>query len=83
MSEHLIKFVSSDSKAAPVDVECSCGTKLPAASGIDAMRIAREHKEGMAAREQSEGCLCQHATPDFAGVHHDKRCHLAKEISEA
>jgi hypothetical protein len=37
----------------------------------------------MAAMEQGEGCLCQHATPDFAGVHHDKRCHLAKEISEA
>lgn len=54
MPAHFIKLASVDSKAAPVEVQCSCGTKLPATSGIDAMRIAREHKEGVAVREQSE-----------------------------
>ena len=53
-TDHFIKFVSVDSTVAPVEVQCSCGTKLPAKNGTDAMLIARVHIEGERTRELSE-----------------------------
>ena len=40
---HLIKFVCSDSKVAPIEVECTCGASLPAKTGLEAMSVARTH----------------------------------------
>ena len=43
MASHNITFVPCKSTTSPIEVQCSCGVKLQAHCGKDAMNIARVH----------------------------------------
>ena len=51
MADHFMKFVPVEGKAAPIEIRCSCGAKLDAYNGTDAMRIAKIHIDAERAKE--------------------------------
>ena len=51
VGEHNITFMPVKGATAPIEVRCSCGVKLPAHNGTDAMNIARIHVEGERVKE--------------------------------
>ena len=52
MKAHNIIFKPCESSDAVIDVVCTCGVKLAATNGTDAMKVAREHIANMQPKAQ-------------------------------
>ena len=78
---HNILFKPSETSDTVIDVVCTCGAKLRARNSTDAMQIAHTHVVSEYGKIDKD-CLCWYAIKDFDGIHHDRRCDKAKELSE-
>lgn len=54
MSSHNITFVPINKVGTPIEVQCSCGAKLSAFNGTDAMKVARVHILAEKAKEAGD-----------------------------